>query len=238
MPHLPKWVADGVETLMSSQFHPVLVSEIEYLTDELKRIRFEGDLSGTSFIPGQVIEFRVNRNDFRHYTPSFYDRNAGICEVLFYLHGRGPGSQWAANLLSGDAAKLMGPGGKLKFQREASTHFVFGDESSLGLATHLHRAAWAYGQPFSCLMELTAGNEDWPDLVELPATVVPANTLVSELTLEKLGWFKPNTDGTSAYYLTGRASSVQVIRKRLLNQGIPRNRIQTQLYWADGKRGL
>ncbi|MEM9258732.1 MAG: siderophore-interacting protein, partial [Bacteroidota bacterium] len=236
MPHLPKWVADGVETLMSSQFHPVLVSEIEYLTDELKRVRFVGDLSHTSFTPGQVIEFRVNDNAFRHYTPSFYDRQAGICEVLFYLHGRGPGSHWAANLLPGDAAKLMGPGGKLRFRQEATAHYVFGDESSLGLATHLHRAAWAHGQPFSCLMELTAGNEDWPDLVELPARVVSASSPVSQLTLEQLGWFTPNPHGNSAYYLTGKASSVRVMRKRLVDQGIPKNRIQTQIYWAEGKR--
>ncbi|MEL7162659.1 MAG: oxidoreductase, partial [Bacteroidota bacterium] len=92
MPRLPKWLANSVETILPGQFHPVVATEVEYLTDKLKRVRFEGDLTGTSFVPGQVIEFRVTDNDFRHYTPTYYDRGAGVCEVLFYLHGKGPGS--------------------------------------------------------------------------------------------------------------------------------------------------
>ena len=86
MPKLPKWVANGVEKVFSHLMHPVAVTHTQYLDDQLKLVRFEGDLSKTKFTPGNVIEFRVNDTDFRHYTPSLFNKSAGVCEVIFYLH--------------------------------------------------------------------------------------------------------------------------------------------------------
>ncbi|MEM6701005.1 MAG: siderophore-interacting protein, partial [Bacteroidota bacterium] len=115
MPTVPKWLANGMEKVFSRMMHPVEVSEIEYLDEKLKRVQFLGDLSKTKFVAGHAIEFRVNDTNFRHYTPSFYDKSKGICEVLFYLHGYGIVSAWAEDLGAGDQMKLMGPGGKMKF---------------------------------------------------------------------------------------------------------------------------
>ncbi|MEM6265765.1 MAG: oxidoreductase, partial [Bacteroidota bacterium] len=98
MPSLPKWLANTTEKLLKDQFHPVEVTGAALIAPELKRVTFSGNLSKTQFQPGQVIEFRINETDFRHYTPSVFDIEKGICEVLFYLHGKGPGSSWAANL--------------------------------------------------------------------------------------------------------------------------------------------
>ncbi|MEO0731610.1 MAG: siderophore-interacting protein [Bacteroidota bacterium] len=238
MPKLPKWLANSVEALLPSQFHPVTVTEVEYLTEDLKRIRFEGNLQKTAFVPGQVIEFRVTDTEFRHYTPSFYDRGAGVCEVLFHLHGRGPGSEWAKRLRVGDRCKLMGPGGRMKFRKEATGHFVFGDETSLGLASHLYRAAWAYGQPFSCLLELADGHEDWPELIELPATALPENDSNIPWLLKRMDWAAAPSDPGFAYYLTGRAAGIKNLVRILRERGVMNSQIQTSPYWAEGKRGL
>jgi len=238
MPKVPKWFANCVETLLPGQFQTVTVTEVEYLADDLKRVRFEGNLAGTSCEPGQVIEFRVTATEFRHFTPFYYDRTMGVCEVLFYLHGMGPGSDWATELRPGSRCKLMGPGGRMKFRKEATAHFVFGDETSLGLASHLHKAAWAYGQPFSCLLELADDHKDWPELIELPATPLPENVSNIPWILKQMNWAPVVDKCLPAYYLTGRAAGIKTIMQILKDRGVAAKQIQTFPYWSQGKRGL
>ncbi|MEM0997168.1 MAG: siderophore-interacting protein [Bacteroidota bacterium] len=242
MPRLAKWLADGTEKIFQSMLHPVEVEAVEMLQTDLKRVRFVGDLARTKHRPGQVIEFRINANDFRHYTPSHYDSKAGVCEVLFYLHGKGPGSRWARELRPGNALKLMGPGGKLRFQTEASHHFFFGDESSLGLYAQLKDIANRYETEYLCLLELDAAHTAWPQLLELEADVIGKS--VAQPAEAAIDWLKGldaqvwrNWRGAS-FYLTGRAASIKHLRKALRARGVGPRQILAQPYWADHKRGL
>ncbi|MEM6842287.1 MAG: siderophore-interacting protein [Bacteroidota bacterium] len=242
MPSLPKWIANGTEVLFRSIMHPVEVSQTEYLDDELKRVRFFGDLDSANYIPGQVVEFRVNDTEFRHYTPAHYDQEQGICDVLFYLHDFGPGSQWADALTSGDTTKLMGPGGKMQFQTKHQHHFIFGDESSLGLCAMLKSAADEQQREYLCLLELNEAHRHWPELVNLQADVVaksdqpPAQKAV-QMVQDMQGnlW---DTWQHAIFYLTGRAQSIQAVRRTLVERGVGSKQIITFPYWADGKTGL
>ncbi|MEM9673173.1 MAG: siderophore-interacting protein [Bacteroidota bacterium] len=242
MPSLPKWIANGTEVLFRSMMHPVEVSQIEYLDDELKRVRFAGDLRSTSYAPGQVIEFRVNDTEFRHYTPAYYDQEEGICDVLFFLHDYGPGSQWADTLKSGDTTKLMGPGGKMRFQSEHQHHFIFGDESSLGLCTMLKSEVNEQQREYLCLLELDEAHQHWPELVNLQADVVTKSD--QHPAREAVRWIQEmqgrlwDTWQQAVFYLTGRAQSIQAVRRRLIERGVGAKKIITFPYWADGKKGL
>lgn len=134
MPKVPKWMANAMESLFSGMYHPVKVIAIEDLQPRLRKIRFEGDFANVKkeFIPGNVIEFRISDTEFRHYTPSYFNREAGVCDVLFYLHDKGPGSKWVENLKVGNKLNLLGPGGKIRYNPEFKIHIAFGDETSLG----------------------------------------------------------------------------------------------------------
>lgn len=243
MPKLPKWVANGVEKMFSHLMHPVTVTHTQLLDNHLKLVRFEGDLSKTKFKPGNVIEFRVNETDFRHYTPSLFDKIAGVCEVIFYLHNLGVGSQWATNLQVGNEVKLMGPGGKVNFQFDQSFHFCLGDESSLGLALNLQQAAQAQQHAMMCLLELDQQHQHWGQMLDLQAQVVsksehqPAYNAIQFLNkIEAQTW--QDQWRRAFFYLTGRAKSIQNFRKALKQKGVLPNQIVTQPYWADHKKGL
>ncbi|MEM9720518.1 MAG: siderophore-interacting protein, partial [Bacteroidota bacterium] len=186
--------------------------------------------------------FRINETSFRHYTPSFYHQQQGVCDVLFFLHGLGPGSQWAEALTVGTNTKLMGPGGKMKYRSEQDLHFFFGDESSLGLCHNLQHTANMYGHSYRCLLELDAEHQHWPALISLHTDIVeksekePAKESIQTIEgLSKEDWEKWKK---ATYYLTGRAKSIQKIRRALLGRGIPTKQILTYPYWADGKKGL
>ncbi len=231
-----------MDTVFSGMLRPVTVSRVEMIDEQLRKIRFEGDLSRTRFTPGNVIEFRVSDTAYRHYTPCFYDKENGICEVLFYLHDKGEGSQWAANCAVGDEMKLMGPGGRISYNPRYQHHFFFGDETSLGLFQCMKAAADQHEQEYLCLLELEDTHRHWPSLIGLPAEVLPKRWDISvDEILDSLSVFNPVfwqlwQDGI--FYLSGRAKSIQALRKGLLRKGVPSGQIKTEPYWSEGKKGL
>lgn len=239
MPRVPKWFGDTMETLFSSMMHPVKVCEAVMLSDTLKKVRFEGDLSRVNYVPGNVIEFRINANEYRHYTPSCFNAERGICEVLFYLHGKGPGSDWAKGLKPGDETLLMGPGGKLKYDQQSKYHVFFGDETSLGLCQSLKDAVNKNEQNYLCVLELDRGHEEWANIIGLSAEVVgkssaePAVEAIREL--NDLNW---TCWQGATFYLTGNAHSIKAFRKKLVELQIKTSQIKTEPYWIEGKKGL
>lgn len=242
MPTLPKWLANGVEHLFDHLMHPVEVQSIQQIAPQLKRIRFVGDLSTVTYQPGQVIEFRVNETSFRHYTPSALNKEEGWCDVLFYLHGKGPGSQWANQLVPGDATKLIGPGGNMHFEQKTSYHFVFGDASALGLALVLQETAEAVGHEFLCLLELTETQQDWAHRIGLDADVIrPSTHPIALPALQEIeSWTSPfwQTWQQAHFYLAGQKASIKAFKHGLRRQNISSHQITTSPYWAKGKKGL
>ncbi|MEM9985828.1 MAG: siderophore-interacting protein [Bacteroidota bacterium] len=242
MPTLPKWIANGIEKVFSGMMHPVSVTQTEMLAPQLKRVRFEGDLSQSHFIPGQVVEFRISDTEYRHYTPSAYEPSAGACEVLFYLHGLGPGSNWASQLDSGYVTKLMGPGGKMKLRETQTRHLLFGDESSLGFCLQMAEAIKARRQAYFCLLELDRAHQHWPGILGLSTEMVPALAEApGQNAIKHLSsWLKEAEPAwtQAACYLTGRAASIKLLRKHLIKQGISSPQIQSLPYWAKGKVGI
>lgn len=240
MPKVPKWMANAMESLFSGSYHPVRVTAVNYLAGHLKKVRFEGDFSklGKPFTPGNVIEFRVTDTEFRHYTPSFFDPDQGICDVLFYLHGKGPGSSWAEKIGVGDGTKLLGPGGKIKFDDQVSKHLCFGDETSLGLLKCMSDEASKRNHLCQSIAELDPAHAEWPGLLELKCITVSKDLLaVVQEAISRIEAYR-NDPADTAFYLTGNARSIQVIRKYLTDRGVPGRRIHTEPYWSEGKAGL
>lgn len=244
MPKVPKWLGDTMETVFSSQYTPVKVTLTENMTSGLRKVRFEGEFrKNKDFIPGMVIEFRVSETEYRHYTPSYYDADKGICEVLFYLHDKGPGSKWAASLQDGEEVKLIGPGGKIKYQPESYHHLVFGDETSLSQFYCLNQAFVKDEKKYLFIYESDSPNSQWAEKLGLKNTIV---TEKSDLypAQESIRFIQNISDNdwkqwqSASVYLTGRAKSVQAMRKALTDRGIAFKQIKTEPYWSEGKAGL
>lgn len=242
MPSVPKWLADAMEKLSNGFYTPVTVSHIHYPAPALKLVRFEGNFSQLQFIAGKVVEFRVSDTDYRHYTPSFFDSDKGICEVLFYLHQQGPGSSWADSLQVGNRLKMIGPGGKMSYQPAFSRHMVFGDETSLGLMEALHQAITGGKQDCLCLAELELAHFSWAGHIQAPLVTVEKSH--DNAATHAIGWLGQchhtvwlNRDQTF-FYLTGQARSIQQLNRFLTTSGVSSKQIKTCPYWAEGKKGL
>ncbi len=164
---------------------------------------------------------------------------------MFYLHGKGPGSSWADNLKTGQIIKLRGPGGKLKYNGAAKYHFLFGDETSIGLFQCIKNEVNENRQEYLCILELENEFANWPDFANLSAEVVAKNEdspgleaikiLDSVSTPDSVFW-EVWKDAT--FYLAGRAKSIKLFREKLRGLGIQGRQIKTEPYWADGRTGL
>lgn len=240
MPIIPKWLGDTMEVVFSKMMHPATVVMVEYIPPRLKRVVFSGDLQQLKFTAGNVVEFRVNEREFRHYTLSAFDAEKGQCEVLFYLHDRGVGSRWAAQLQEGDTVKMIGPGGRIKYNTNRRHHFFFGDETSLGLLQCLQVEALSRQHQHLSIIELEPSHRCWLEATGITALPVgksyedPAGEAISKM--EAMIHFEPWLEGM--FYLTGRAKSIQAMKKYLQGRGVSGSQIRCEPYWAEGKQGL
>lgn len=244
MPRVPQWMADAMEKFFSGSYHASRVTEIEYLAPELKYIRFEGDFSGvkTDFVAGNVIEIRVNATEFRHYTPSYFNREQGVCDILFYLHDKGPGSRWAEKLRVGDPVKLLGPGRKMSFVKYASAHVVIGDETAIGLMQSINNASKMKARPCFCFIDIQQKHNSWLEWINLEdCSYRTVNMRALEDSFRQYVEWIDNNDilpSYIAFYLSGNTATIQLFRKELIRKGYSNKQIQTYPYWAEGKIGL
>ncbi len=191
--------------------------------------------------PGDKLQIQLGGWVQRTYTPIEWDAENGRTRILASLHGDGPGAQWARTLRKGDECIVFGTRKSIDLtQLGFADAVLFGDETSFGLAaalngvvqpekTHLFLevSSLAESQPAIARLRLEnahlrvrTGND--AQLTELEARILPVLQV------------QPNTH----IVLSGKASSIQHMRKLLRRLGIGSNRFQTKVYWAPGKTGL
>ena len=232
---IPKWVSN----LFGNTMRPnVIVLETHYISAHIKRIRFQGDISKWNFHIGYASVIRVSETEFRNYTIGYHAKEKGIFDIIFHIHGNGVGSQYIKSLKIGAEIFISPPRGKLLYEPNIKPQFVFGDETSLGLACASLPILKQYGHQFQFCFELDDANKDAPELLELENyTVFPkSNLFKNEKWIHELPIFETSGLETSAFILTGNVQSVQTFRKVL--KKAPVGKIFSQGYWLAGKKGL
>ena len=137
MPTLSHILSSAVERLL---FHPASITGVEAVGEDFRLLSMQGvGFHGVKWIPGQTVQIFLGNLTKRAYTPMNPDADAGSACFLFYLHGKGPGSQWAASVRAGDICQIMRPKDSIDFTNFTDPALFFGDETSLAAAQALHR---------------------------------------------------------------------------------------------------
>lgn len=239
MPKMPKWMGDLSEKAFKSAYKQTVVTEVEYYHKLLKRIRYQGEiLKETDWIAAQEVEFRVTDTEYRHYTPLCWNNIEGYVDVLFYLHGLGPGSQWADHIGVGDEVSLIGPGGKFIMPPDQWRVVMMGDETTLSAFKGM-KDALPHGAHAPCILEMQEYARDWPALIGLNATTLNTVSHNRGRVLEDwlLGFLDTDTDET-VFFLSGNANTIKGLRKLLIAKKVPAKNIVSKPYWMEGKEGL
>lgn len=241
MPNVPKWMADLMEAALGSKMPVFDVVGADWINHQVRSIVFKGDLEKLKLKPGYAVAFRVSANAFRNYTPSYIDETENIFQILVHIHGQGPGAQFFAKLKLGQKIAVSMARGR-QVSSAASNYFLFGDESTLGLACILQTHLQAMGKHFSTLLHLGQHQQDMPaslgltryELVQRPnndtSIYVPGFTIFDPQAISR--WAQ------AQFILAGNGLYIQKIKKELLRLGIDRKQIHAQPYWVPGKVGL
>lgn len=242
MPYVPKWIADTMESVLPSKYFDAHIIGSEYINPEILKIKFAANLHKIDFYPGQALVIRVGTNDFRHYTISSFNPEAGIFEIIFHIHGNAPGSNLAAQLKVGDKLKMAVPGGHKMYASEKEFHFFFGDETSLSFVLILIEEIQKNGRSYQGVLEMREQNSQVPDKLNIALkTMLSTPDTPGMQSINYLNELK-KTPGFSfkeyIFYLTGNVMSVQMFRKELKKLGISSQNIKFQGYWLEGKKGL
>lgn len=242
MAQLPKWIADTVVAVANPWLYTAQVAGIQPLSGDLWQIHFSGDFGKADFQPGQELHFRVDNNHFRHYTLSSFEQHTGLCSIIFYLNGKGPGSRWAAGLQPGDTVRFSSEKGKLCYDDNATHHFFFGDETAVGLFDWFKKTALEKDHEYFGVLELHPRNEIALTHLKLMIESVPP--LATQPASNAIHWMEDmdpycwNTWQKAVFYLAGRVASIQRFQQYLMEHGVSSRQIRTTPYWADGKCGL
>ncbi|WP_460687089.1 FAD-binding oxidoreductase [Niabella aquatica] len=232
---IPKWVSN----LFGNSLRPnVKIMEIAYLSPQIKKIRFQGDISKWTFQIGFASVVRVSETEFRNYTVAYHDSENGIFDIVFHIHGNGIGSQLINSLKTNDELFVSPPRGKKFYERNIKQQFVFGDETSLGLACSFLPLLKQNQQQFQFYFELDEENKNVPELLDLESyTVFPKNdSFRNEKWISDLPFFQTLDWHTASFVLSGNVKSVQTFRQVLKSKTA--GKIRSQGYWLEGKKGL
>ena len=232
---IPKWMGDLFEGALRPN---VKIIQTSYISPQIKKIRFQGDISKMNFQIGYANVIRVSETEYRNYTVAYYDREKGIFDIIFYLHGNGVGSQYIDTLEKNDELYISPPRGKKLYDPNMKQQFIFGDETSLGLACSFLHILKQNQYQFQFYFELDGENKNVPELLGLENfTVFPKNgSFRNEKWISDLPLFKTSEWKTASFILIGNVKSVQTFRQVVKNN--ISGKITTQGYWLEGKKGL
>ena len=232
---IPKWVSN----LFKNAIQPnVKVVEVTHISQQIKKIRFQGDISEWDFQIGFASVVRVSETEFRNYTISFHDSEKGIFDIIFHIHGNGVGSKFIDTLKTNDELFISAPRGKTLYYPGVSRQFFFGDETSLSVAVALLPLLKKSDRQFQFYFELDEVNKNVPQLLGLENySVFPKDhSFRNKQWVSSLPLFQTNEWETANFAIVGNVRSVQTFR-RVLKEKFKGN-IHSQGYWLEGKRGL
>lgn len=232
---IPKWVSN----LFGSTMRPnVKVIETSYISPQIKKIRFQGEISKWNFQIGYASVVRVSETEFRNYTPAYHDKEKGIFDIIVHIHGSEVGSSYLDTLQTNDELFVSLPRGKKLYDHNVKQQFFFGDETSLGLAVALLPLLKGNNHQFQFYFELDDVNKTVPELLKLEnSTIFPKNhSFRTEKWIDSLPLFQTDDWNTANFALVGNVKSVQTFRKVLKDK--TQGTIYSQGYWLEGKKGL
>jgi NADPH-dependent ferric siderophore reductase len=226
-------------SLMRMLMKQARVVAVEPVSESFRLITLESpEFKGIQWVAGQKVQIAMGSAFVaRTFTPIEWDAVAGRTRILGYAHGHGPGSAWVREVSPGDACDVFGPRASLDVGN-ARMPVVIGDETSIGLACALGGQLRPATLP--CLLEVKAA--------------APVREVIARLHLDAAELFECTENDThldgierrlpalaaagASFVLTGKASSIQRLRRVLKDSGVAASRVRTKAYWAPGKTGL
>ncbi|MBX3216774.1 MAG: siderophore-interacting protein [Labilithrix sp.] len=220
-------------------FREVTTLEVRDLAPSLRLVGFGGEsLRRTTWEAGDKVQVYLPGQGMRTYTPTRWDAERGVAEVLIHVHGTSPGAEWGRQLRAGDRWQLFGPRRSIRVTGLGESVVLFGDETSFGVARALVGAKRA--ENVRCVFEVSDLAASKEALASLGVTGATIQRQAADAHLEEASERLVEAlaaHPSAALVMTGRAQSIQLVRGRLKARQALRGGA-VKAYWSLGKTGL
>jgi ferric-chelate reductase (NADPH) len=217
-------------------------THVSAVAEKFKLITLGGEaLRGVSWVPGQKVQIQLGGFTQRTFTPLSWDSAIGSTELLAYVHGDAPAARWARTLEVGADCSIFGPRGSIDLSLLERPALLFGDETSFGLASAL-RATPGGADGVHVLLEVTSSSASQQALAAVFVTgahLIERQSGDAHFTeVERVARELFGRHSIKGAALSGKASSIQMLKKTLSSFDLARHAIRSKAYWAPGKTGL
>lgn len=191
----------------------------------------EGIKSMQGFEPGMEIAVFVDGAAMRvrrKYSVYRFDAARGQIELLVHLHGRGPGSHWAQQLVAGDAVLFRGFSGRITLDTASQRHWFFGDATTLAPFAAICASARGFCEGF---IEGDARVGAVVDALGLPFTWLDNRQQPSRLAAMARMLDEPQP---ATLYVAGAAHTVRSVQEVLLyERGFEARSVRKKNFWGE-----
>lgn len=216
------------------------VVESESIAEGFRLITLESpEFKALQWMPGQKMQITMGAAFVaRTFTPIEWNAATGRTRILGYIHGNGPGSAWVRDARQGTECDVFGPRASLDVRDVPGARVLLGDETSIGLACAIGHDA--LGGSLQCLLEVNDAADAREAILRLGLERIDLfRRMQNDAHLEAMEHRLPALAAAGAtFVLTGKATSIQYLRRALKALGVPAARLVTKPYWALGKTGL
>jgi len=238
MESIGKKIGDSLKKLV---FREVSVAGFQELSASFKRLDLEGEsLKNARYAPGDKVQLALAAGA-RTYSPFGWDAARGKMSLLIYLHGETTSVSWAKGVAESERLYVFGPRSSLALASLTGPLVLFGDETSFGVARALLESR-PRANDLGFVFEASRPDEAHAalDALQLPKdSVVERTSDESHLaTVEDRLRAALMRSPSSHLVFTGKAHSIQTLRKALKARPVPHASQTVKAYWSPGKRGL
>lgn len=219
---------------------PLAVTAKAAIAPRMVRVSFSGsDLYEFKWTRGQDVVLELPRADGglsrRHYTVRDHDAAAKTMDIDFVLHGEGVSAEWLDALQTGDRVMAIGPRGHT-YVLDADWHLFSGDETCIPGIFAMIEGLPMNAKAFAFL-EVDSEADILPLAVDAKLNwLFRRGAAPSRIMLDAVESFAlPKGEGFA--YVIGETGNVRAVRHRLIERGIPRERIAAEGYWRPGRIG-
>ena len=207
------------------------VTRVDDLSPRVRNIRFSGaELKNVEWLPGHKIKIQVG-DKMRSYTPAHVDPYEGWMDVVFFLHGSGPASQWAEQTKPGEEIQFIGPSKSVPMVENPPAWALFlGDETAIGLAKALLSPLPDSVQILGAI-EVDASDAQAVQDFGLPLTSAIRNGAHGDALL---AWLRDTEfpDGEGMIWVSGEATAAKAIKQVLIERNPPNVQFNMKPYWS------
>ena len=207
---------------------PARIVGVERIAPAFVHLVVEGEQLGESpssvYVPGQEMIVDVGGGRRRKYSILRRDPARSCVELLVFVHGRGPGADWAASARTGDTTRVTRwRGSQIVWDPSARDVVFLGDETAIPAFAAIQRASPGRG--------LIQGGASLGAALDFCGLRVERATRGEALLAYARG---VAVHERTTVYVVGSPPSVNAIRQALEARGI--TRVRAKAFWGKSRR--